>query len=247
MVHVVLLDGPSGGSGGTTRAHTVDERLTAFRGMAPEGATVELVSWEDDRDAMLAALRPADVVVALFAYSPAHEEGYFGECIRPLVPELPNLKLINILSSGFDEYLSSADVIWLEEQGITVSNNGGANAVGVSETAVAMMYTVSRAYIANVANTKAVRHPGPRAFTRPPPATPPHRHGVLTPRRLAGGLALLERGQGVPQQPRGRRSSRDRRLHGRHRRVPLPPLSSTPVGSDADPCWGAALATLGGR
>ena len=202
MVHVVLLDGPSGGSGGTTRAHTVDERLTAFRGMAPEGATVELVSWEDDRDAMLAALRPADVVVALFAYSPppAHEEGYFGECIKPLVPELPNLKLINILSSGFDEYLSSADVIWLEEQGITVSNNGGANAVGVSETAVAMMYTVSRAFIANVANTKAVRQPGPRAFTPPPPGpshtradAPPTRRGTGTSRTRARSTSATSR------------------------------------------------------
>lgn len=162
MVHVVLLaeapTGTSGGGGGTTRAHTVDERLAAFRELAPASVTVELVPWDSARpDLMLASLRPADVVVALFAFSPAPELRwrYFGECLVPLVPELPNLKLINLLSSGFDEYLTSADVVWLEERGVTVANNGGANAVGVSETVLGLMYTLSRGFLANVANVRA--------------------------------------------------------------------------------------------
>ena len=36
---------------------------------------------------------------------------YFGECLVPLVPELPSLKLIHMLSSGFDEYIAAADVV----------------------------------------------------------------------------------------------------------------------------------------
>ena len=141
MVHVVLLAEAStgtAGGGGTTRAHSVDERVAAFRELAPDGVTVELVPWApNDKPLMLELLGRADVIVALFAMSPPPELRwqYFGECLVPLVPELPNLKLINLLSSGFDEYLTSSDVIWLEERGITVANNGGANAVGVSETA----------------------------------------------------------------------------------------------------------------
>ena len=155
MVHIVLLAEAltgAAGSGGTTRAHTIDERLTAFTDLAPAGVTCALVEWKNDTAQMLAALAEADVIVALFAYSPAPELRwrYFGECIVPLVPALPQLKLINVLSSGFDEYISAADVVWLESRGITVSNNGGANAVAVSETAMAMMYAVSRAFIANV-------------------------------------------------------------------------------------------------
>ena len=45
--------------------------------------------------------------------------------------------------------------VWLEQRGITVANNGGANAVGVSETVLALMYAVSRGFIANIANVKA--------------------------------------------------------------------------------------------
>lgn len=161
MLNVVLLaEAPTGtaGGGGTTRAHSIDERLRAFRELAPDDVSVDLVTWApNDKALMVKSLRPADVVVALFAFSPAPELRwrYFGECLVPLVPELPNLKLVNLLSSGFDEYLTSADVIWLEQRGITVANNGGANAVGVSETVLGLMYTLSRGFLANVANVRA--------------------------------------------------------------------------------------------
>ena len=163
MVLVVLLvekGADTAGAGGTTRAHTVDERLLAFRKLAPAGVTVELVAWDpDDAAAMRESLAPAAVVVALFAYSPPPELRwrYFGECLIPLVPEMVELRLVHVLSSGFDEYLAAADVVWLEKQGITVANNGGANAVGVSETVIALMYAVSRGFVDNVESVKAGR------------------------------------------------------------------------------------------
>eukprot|EP01051_Picozoa_sp_SAG22_P006168 SAG22_NODE_395_length_11139_cov_14.562500_3_plen_293_part_00 len=95
--------------------------------------------------------------MALFAYSPPPELRwrYFGECLIPLVPDMPELKLVHVLSSGFDEYLAAADVVWLENRGVTVANNGGANAIGVSETVLGLMYAVSRGFIHNVDSVKA--------------------------------------------------------------------------------------------
>eukprot|EP01051_Picozoa_sp_SAG22_P006169 SAG22_NODE_395_length_11139_cov_14.562500_4_plen_83_part_00 len=62
MVLVVLMvekDVQTAGAGGTTRAHTVDERLTTFRELAPAGVSVEMVAWDpDDLEAMRAALAP---------------------------------------------------------------------------------------------------------------------------------------------------------------------------------------------
>ena len=159
---VVLLaeaDAQTSGSGGTTRAHTVDQRLAAFQDMAPDEVEVAIAEFDPDASSseMAKLLADADAIVALFAYGPppGRRWRYFGEVLMPLVPQLPKLKLVQVLSSGFDEYLSADDVVALHEQrGITVANNGGANAVAVSEEVLGLIYALFRALPADVINVR---------------------------------------------------------------------------------------------
>ena len=52
----------------------------------------------------------------------------------------PNLKLIQLLSAGYDR----ADIEAARNAGVPIANNGGANSVAVSEHAVLLMLAVSR-------------------------------------------------------------------------------------------------------
>jgi len=63
----------------------------------------------------------------------------------------PNLKLIQLLSAGYDR----ADIEAARRAGVPIANNGGANAIAVSEHAIMLMLAVSRKLAvqhANVAN-----------------------------------------------------------------------------------------------
>ena len=53
---------------------------------------------------------------------------------------LPKLKLVQLLTAGYD----SVDVIGLSKLGIKVANNGGSNAISVSEHTVSLMLSVYR-------------------------------------------------------------------------------------------------------
>ena len=55
----------------------------------------------------------------------------------------PNLKLIQLLSAGYDR----ADIAAARHGGVPVANNGGANSVAVSEHAILLMLAVSRQLI----------------------------------------------------------------------------------------------------
>ena len=169
---VLLAQATSGaaGSGGTTRAHTIDQRLAIFLELAPEGVEVDLVeldleAWEADPHGCAAVtlerLRGASAIVALFAYGPAPHRRwcFFGEVLMPMVPQLvPDLKLVQVLSSGVDEYLGAADVVTLAEvHGITVANNGGANAVAVSEAVMGLVYALFRSLVPDVLAVKEGR------------------------------------------------------------------------------------------
>jgi glyoxylate reductase/D-3-phosphoglycerate dehydrogenase len=52
----------------------------------------------------------------------------------------PNLKLVQLLSAGYDK----ANVAAARDAGVPVANNGGANSVAVSEHAILLMLAVSR-------------------------------------------------------------------------------------------------------
>ncbi len=75
--------------------------------------------------------------------------------VREFTPEmiekLPKLRLIQTFSAGTD-YL---DKTMLAENGVDVSNNGGANAVAVAEHAIALMFAVNRKLEMQIDSVKA--------------------------------------------------------------------------------------------
>ena len=57
-----------------------------------------------------------------------------------ILQECPNVKLIQTLSAGYDRM----DIEAILEMGIPVANNGGANAIAVSEHSIALMISIGR-------------------------------------------------------------------------------------------------------
>lgn len=76
----------------------------------------------------------------------------------------PKLKLIQLLSAGYDD----VDLAAARRAGVAVANNGGANAISVSEHALMLMMAVSRRLIwqhANVSNGRwRGNGPSPRMY-----------------------------------------------------------------------------------
>ncbi len=68
----------------------------------------------------------------------------------------PNLRLIQLLSAGYDR----ADLAAARKAGVPLANNGGANAVAVSEHAIMLMLATSRQLITQHANVAAGRWRG---------------------------------------------------------------------------------------
>lgn len=68
----------------------------------------------------------------------------------------PNLKLIQLMSAGYDR----ADLDAVRQSGVPMANNGGANSVAVSEHAILLMLAVSRDLIRQHANVAAGRWRG---------------------------------------------------------------------------------------
>jgi phosphoglycerate dehydrogenase-like enzyme len=87
---------------------------------------------------LIEALKDADAAVPWLASVPLE-----------VAKELPNLKLIQLLTAGFD----SVDVIGLSKLGVQVANNGGSNAISVSEHAMSLMLSVYRRMMEAWTNT----------------------------------------------------------------------------------------------
>ncbi|MBU2533423.1 MAG: 2-hydroxyacid dehydrogenase [Alphaproteobacteria bacterium] len=75
-----------------------------------------------------------------------------------------NLKLLQLLSAGYD----AIDIDAAREAGVPVCNNGGANAISVSEHAIMLMLTVARRVVWQHASVSAGRWrgngPAPRMY-----------------------------------------------------------------------------------
>ena len=100
----------------------------AVREMAPRG--FELVQARAGTPEYEAALAEASYVV-----------GFVDPLVREeLYRAAPKLKLVQLLSAGYDR----ADLAAARRAGVPVANNGGANAVAVSEHALMLMLAVSR-------------------------------------------------------------------------------------------------------
>jgi phosphoglycerate dehydrogenase-like enzyme len=68
----------------------------------------------------------------------------------------PNLRLIQLLSAGYDR----ADIAAARRAGVPISNNGGANSTAVSEHALMLMLAASRQLISQHANVAGGRWRG---------------------------------------------------------------------------------------
>jgi glyoxylate reductase/D-3-phosphoglycerate dehydrogenase len=83
--------------------------------------------------------------------------GFIQQYVTPqLFKDAPNLKLIQMLSAGYDR----ADLEAARKSGVPLCANGGANSVAVSEHAMLLMLAVSRRLITQHSNVTAGRWHG---------------------------------------------------------------------------------------
>ena len=112
--------------------------------LAPKG--FEIVKALHNSPEMKAALPGTDYLV-----------GFVQQYVTPqLFKDAPRLKLIQLLSAGYDR----ADLEAARKSKVPLCNNGGANAVAVSEHALLLMLAVSRRLITQHSNVTAGRWHG---------------------------------------------------------------------------------------
>ena len=114
------------------------------KAMAPSG--FELVVSRADRAAIEQVLPGAEYVVC---YPNLKTDDAFFKAA-------PKLKLYQLLSAGYDD----VDIEAARRAGVPVCNNGGANAISVSEHAIMLMLAVSRRVIWQHGNVSAGRWRG---------------------------------------------------------------------------------------
>jgi len=131
MVERVLVVGPK-------------DTLSMVDDLAPKG--FEIVKALHNSPEQKAAYAGADYFV-----------GFVQQYVNPqLFKDAPKLKLIQLLSAGYDR----ADIPAAIKAKVPMCNNGGANSVAVSEHAVLLMLAVSRRLITQHANVTAGRWHG---------------------------------------------------------------------------------------
>jgi phosphoglycerate dehydrogenase-like enzyme len=121
------------------------------------------------------SMAPAGVDLVLAATTGPELEAALGEARHmvcyPSVPmrdsfyrAAPQLRLVQLLSAGYDD----VDLAAARRAGVPVANNGGANAISVSEHAMMLMMAVSRRLIWQHANVSGGRWrgngPAPRMY-----------------------------------------------------------------------------------
>jgi phosphoglycerate dehydrogenase-like enzyme len=114
-------------------------RWELMQELAPEGIKTRLVNPTLSRGELIEALKGVEAVIPWLAKVPVD-----------LARECPDLKLVQLLTAGFDV----VDVPGLAELGISVANNGGSNAISVSEHAMSLMLSVYRRFTDAWLNTK---------------------------------------------------------------------------------------------
>lgn len=105
------------------------KQLADLRRVAPEGVEVKWVDATLPLDAQAAQLQDATAIIAIPSVFPVE-----------LALKCPNLRLIQTTSAG----TNMIDIPALNELSIKVANNGGGNAVAVSEHTVVLMVSVYR-------------------------------------------------------------------------------------------------------
>jgi phosphoglycerate dehydrogenase-like enzyme len=131
MVERILVVGPK-------------DTLSMVDDLAPKG--FEIVKALHNSPEQKAAYAGADYFVGFV-------QQYVNE---QLYKEAPKLKLIQLLSAGYDK----ADLKAMNKHKVPMCNNGGANSVAVSEHAILLMLSVSRRLITQHTNVAAGRWHG---------------------------------------------------------------------------------------
>ncbi len=102
------------------------KQFDGYQEFAPHGVTLIWVDTQSSVDEQATLLKDAVVII--------------GDTPVELASRCPKLKLVQVPSAGTDRM----DLAGLDNIGIKVANGGGANAVAVSEHAVALMLSVYR-------------------------------------------------------------------------------------------------------
>jgi glyoxylate reductase/D-3-phosphoglycerate dehydrogenase len=121
----------------------------------PDAAVVAREMAPSGFDFIVAAADSAEYKEAM------HDAEYLVGFVDGLVDEklfriAPKLKLIQLLSAGYDK----ADTAAAKRAGVPISNNGGANSVAVSEHAILLMLAVSRQLVRQHTSVAAGRWRG---------------------------------------------------------------------------------------
>ena len=115
-------------SGNTVLLAPNDGLLEAYRRVAPEGVEIAWVDSTQPIDQLATLLKDSVAIIANTNFPVELARG------------CPNLKLVQVTSAGTDRI----DLQALGELGIRVANNGGGNAVAVSEHTIGLMVSVYR-------------------------------------------------------------------------------------------------------
>ena len=128
-------------------------RVTIVSRMPPDRARLALAQTPDDfvvtmvesaapLDEQIAACHDADAVI-LGAPSVSPE----------VIRRCPSVKLVQTLSAGYEEL----DLEAITALGVTVANNGGANAAAVAEEVIGLMLLLRRGILRHLLNARAGR------------------------------------------------------------------------------------------
>ena len=108
---------------------------------APEELELIVVNQSLPEDEKIELCRDADAIIS-------------SDVTVNVLRQCPNVKLIQTLSAGYDRL----DLETILEMGIPVANNGGANAISVSEQTLALMIGISRNLMAQWDTTTRQRN-----------------------------------------------------------------------------------------
>ena len=104
-----------------------NERARFIQSLAPPDLEVTLVDLSLSPGEQAELCRDSDAIISSYV-------------TVDVLKECPRVKLIQTLSAGFDRL----DITTIGEMGIPIANNGGANAIAVSEQTIALMIAVSK-------------------------------------------------------------------------------------------------------
>ncbi len=102
------------------------KQFDGYEELAPDGITLSWVDASSPLEEQVAQLQDTVVII--------------GDTPVEVASSCPQLKLVQVSSAGTDRM----DLAALDDLGVVVANGGGANAVAVSEHAVALMLSVYR-------------------------------------------------------------------------------------------------------